>query len=70
MLVQNKRGGRYVFGDEITCADVFLYPQIYNAKNRFNLDLTPFPNVTRIFNALALEKAFQDSAPEKQKDFD
>lgn len=69
-MTQNKRGGKYVFGDEITCADVFLYPQIYNAKNRFNLDITPYPNVARIFNALAQVRAFQESAPEKQKDFD
>ena len=45
----SKEDGKYVFGEDITLADVFLYPQIYNSKNRFNLDLKPYPNVSRVF---------------------
>jgi glutathione S-transferase len=70
MLVQQNKGGKFVFGDSVTCADVFLYPQIYNSIIRYNIDLSPYPKLLRIFNNLAEVKEFQDSAPERQKDFD
>jgi glutathione S-transferase len=70
LIGKYNKGGNYVFGDAITAADVFFYPQIYNAKNRFNLDIKPYPNVSRVFDNLAKIKEFQDTAPEKQKDFD
>jgi hypothetical protein len=41
-----------------------------NAKNRFKVDITPYPNVCRILSNLQKVKEFQDSEPEKQKDFD
>ena len=70
LIGKYNKGGNYVFGDAITAADVFFYPQVYNAKNRFNLDIKPYPNVSRVFDNLAKIKEFQDTAPEKQKDFD
>ena len=48
LVSQSSDNGKYVFGDEITCADVFFYPQIMNTKNRFKVDITPYPNVCRI----------------------
>lgn len=59
--------GKFCFGDEITLADVCLVPQVYNAL-RFNVDLTPYPNIERVDKALNELRAFADAAPEKQPD--
>ncbi|RYG67269.1 maleylacetoacetate isomerase, partial [bacterium] len=37
--------GRYAYGDAITAADVYLVPQVYNAR-RIGLDMTHYPRVT------------------------
>jgi maleylacetoacetate isomerase len=42
---------RYCVGDEISIADLCLVPQVYSAK-RFNVDLTDYPNVRRVSDAL------------------
>jgi glutathione S-transferase len=70
LIAQNNKGSPYIFGDEVSCADVFFYPQIMNTKNRFKVDISGYPNVTRILENLQKIKEFQDSEPEKQKDFD
>lgn len=70
LLAQSNNGSPYAFGDEITCADIFFYPQIMATKNRFKVDIAPFPNVSRVLANLQKIKEFQDSEPEKQKDFD
>lgn len=35
-------GGRFAVSDSLTAADLFLVPQLYNAR-RFEVDLAPFP---------------------------
>ena len=45
-------GGRYCFGDSLSLADVYLVPQMYNAR-RFNCDLAPYPTFVRIAKARA-----------------
>lgn len=62
-----KTAGKYCYGDQITAADLCLIPQVYNA-NRFNVDLSPFPNIQKINdNCLQLE-AFIKAIPENQPD--
>ncbi len=57
----------FAFGETLTCADVFLIPQIYNAK-RFKIDMSLFPVLSQIEkNCLALP-AFQKALPENQPD--
>ncbi len=59
--------GPYTFGNEVTLADTFLVPQMYNAR-RFSVPLDDFPKlVTCVDNANELA-AFQDAAPESQSD--
>jgi len=41
-----------------------------NTKNKFKVDITPYPNINRILANLQQVKEFQDSEPEKQKDFE
>ncbi len=43
---------KYVFGNEITAADVFFYPQVLATKARWGVDLSPYPNVTKILQNL------------------
>jgi maleylacetoacetate isomerase len=66
-LVARFGDGRHCFGDALSLADVCLVPQIYNAR-RFNCDLTPYPQLTRITAGLESEPAFAAAAPHLQPD--
>lgn len=59
--------GPYVFGSEVTLADAFLVPQMYNAK-RFEVSLDEFPKLVAIVDNCNELTAFQDAAPESQSD--
>lgn len=56
------------FGAELTLADVFLVPQVGNAR-RLNMDLGPYPHIVAIDAALACLPAFAQSVPARQPDF-
>ena len=43
--------GKYCVGDQLTIADVCLVPQMYNAQ-RWEIDMSPFPNIQRVFDNL------------------
>jgi maleylacetoacetate isomerase len=66
-LAREPETGRFCHGDTPGLADVFLVPQVYNAR-RFDCDLTGFPSVTRIENACLELDAFHRAAPEAQPD--
>jgi maleylacetoacetate isomerase/maleylpyruvate isomerase len=59
--------GPYVFGNEVTLADAFLVPQMYNAQ-RFNVPLDGFPKLVAIVDNCNELAAFEDAAPESQSD--
>jgi len=59
--------GPFAFGSRVTLADVYLVPQIFNAR-RFNVPLDAFPRIAAVEAACAAHKAFQDAAPERQPD--
>ena len=59
--------GFYCFGDSITLADVCLAPQVYNAL-RFQLDMTEYPTIMRVYQQLMTVPAFIQAAPEAQAD--
>ncbi|KAF0685643.1 Aste57867_22479 [Aphanomyces stellatus] len=59
--------GKYCYGDSFTLADIYLFPQVNNARF-FHVDLTPFPTITRIANTLATEDAFASTHPSKMPD--
>jgi len=49
------RAGKFLFGDEVTLADVFLVPQMFNAR-RFDVSLDAYPTLVRAdASATALE---------------
>jgi maleylacetoacetate isomerase len=65
-LVEETKG-KYCVGDEVTLADAFLVPQLYNAR-RFNVDVAAFPNIQEIEKNLSEVEAFISAHPDKQPD--
>ena len=57
----------YCYGKDVTMADIFLIPQIWNAR-RFDCDLTPYENILRIEEKLYKLDAFDKARPENQPD--
>ena len=64
-LSSNK--GPFSMGAEITAADMFLVPQLYNAR-RFNVDLAKFKNLIGIDEACNKLDAFKLAHPDVQED--
>lgn len=59
--------GPYCFGDTVTLADVCLAPQLFNAR-RFDVDLTPYPRLVAVGEALERLPAFAAAHPSRQPD--
>ena len=59
--------GKHCFGSDITIADVFLIPQMYNAR-RFKCDVVPYPTLRAISAFLETLPAFAAARPEAQPD--
>ncbi|XP_071833127.1 maleylacetoacetate isomerase-like [Apostichopus japonicus] len=59
--------GKYSVGDDITMADLCLIPQVYNAE-RFKVDMTAFPTISRINSTLSKHEAFIAAHPTNQPD--
>jgi len=66
-LANDSATGRFCHGDTPTLADVCLVPQLANAR-RFDIDVSPWPTLTRIEAACNATKAFADAAPSRQPD--
>ena len=59
--------GRHMFGGTVTLADVFIVPQMYNAR-RFKCDVAPYPKLRAICAHLESLPEFARAAPEAQAD--
>jgi len=59
--------GRHMFGSALTLADVYIVPQMYNAR-RFDCDLAAYPTLRAICAHLEAMPAFAQAAPEAQPD--
>lgn len=66
-LSNDKRVGRFCYGDAPTLADCCLVPQVANAQ-RLNSDLSKMPTVMRIYEACMALDAFVNASPAKQPD--
>lgn len=62
-----KEPGIYSFGNMPTIADIFLIPQLANAR-RFEVDLTPYPRLIAIEQACLSHPAFIKALPANQPD--
>lgn len=66
-LARDPGAGPFCHGDHPTMADCYLVPQVFNAQ-RFNIDVSAYPNIDRI-NSLCVElPAFQSAHPSHQPD--
>uniref|UniRef100_A0A6B2LHY1 Maleylacetoacetate isomerase n=1 Tax=Arcella intermedia TaxID=1963864 RepID=A0A6B2LHY1_9EUKA len=59
--------GQYCYGDGLTFADLCLVPQVYNAL-RFQVDLSAFPTISRVYQVLVELPAFKAAHPDLQPD--
>ncbi len=59
--------GHHMFGTTVTAADIYIVPQMYNAR-RFKCDLVPYPTLRAICAHLESLPAFVKAAPEAQPD--
>lgn len=66
-LARDAATGTFCHGEQPTLADVCLVPQIANAR-RFDIDMSPYPTLTRIEGACLALPAFADAAPARQPD--
>ncbi|GAA6151983.1 maleylacetoacetate isomerase [Pseudoteredinibacter isoporae] len=59
--------GPFCYGEQVTLADVYLVPQVYNAK-RFQVDMSQFPKISAIVDHCNRLDAFVQAMPEHQPD--
>ncbi|REL35864.1 maleylacetoacetate isomerase [Thalassotalea euphylliae] len=64
---QNKHKGNFCFGEQLTLADIYLIPQVFNAL-RFDVDMTAFPRIMAIYQHCNTLPAFIDAQPANQPD--
>lgn len=61
------RAGAFLFGDRVSLADLYLVPQLYNAR-RFGAAYDDLPTLTRAEKSAQALPAFTKAAPEAQPD--
>ncbi len=57
----------YCHGDQVSMADIYLIPQVYNAL-RFKFDMTNYPKILSVYERCNQLDAFIQAAPENQPD--
>ena len=69
-IIISKTKGKYCFGDNITLADAFLIPQLYNAR-RFKVDVSKYISILEVEKNLneieAFKLAHADNQPDTEK---
>jgi maleylacetoacetate isomerase len=66
-IARHSADGRFCCSLQPTLADVFLLPQVFNAR-RVQTDLAPYPRVVAVADHLLTLPAFADARPEVQPD--
>lgn len=66
-LARDKATGTFCHGETPGMADACLFAQVISNR-RFDVDMTPYPTLARIFDAAAVLPAFAKAAPENQPD--
>ena len=59
--------GAYAAGDQLSLADVYLVPQVFNAL-RFDVAMDPYPKIMSVYNRCNELDAFIKAHPDNQKD--
>ncbi|XP_014523026.1 glutathione S-transferase zeta class isoform X2 [Vigna radiata var. radiata] len=58
----------YATGERIYMADIFLAPQIEQAVQKFGVDMSKFPTLSRLYETYKALPEFQASSPQRQFD--
>jgi maleylacetoacetate isomerase len=69
MLTREGGSGAFCHGDRPGLADIALVPQVVNSE-RYQLDLSPYPTITRIYRNCMQLDAFAAAHPSNQPDRD
>ena len=67
LFAADPRTGSFCHGDRPGLADIALVPQVVNAE-RYQLDMSPYPTISRIFAACQKLPAFAAAHPDNQPD--
>jgi maleylacetoacetate isomerase len=67
MLTDSPNTGTFCHGEVPGYADCCLYAQMWNNR-RFEVSMSPYPTIRRIFDALESLPAFSSAAPTRQPD--
>ncbi|WPH04604.1 maleylacetoacetate isomerase [Acrodontium crateriforme] len=65
--VLTETAGTCSYGDQITLADTALVPAVWNAE-RYGLDLTPYPNIVKVYKHLSTLPEIKTSHWQAQPD--
>lgn len=69
LLSTSRDTGTFCHGDAPGLADIALMPQVVNAE-RYSLDMSPYPTVSRIYQACSKLDAFAAAHPRRQPDYE
>jgi maleylacetoacetate isomerase len=68
ILAGDGQAGKFCHGDTPGLADLCLVPQVFNARRYPSFDMSPYPTITRTFDACMALDAFERARPERQPD--
>jgi len=68
-LAQREIAWPYCFGETAGWADLHLIPQVSKGIRRFNLDMSLYPLIERVFKTCVELPAFISARPEQQPDY-
>jgi maleylacetoacetate isomerase len=69
LLTADRSTGEFCHGDQPGLADIALVPQVANSE-RYQLDLSPYPTIARIYTSCMKLNAFAAAHPNSQPDRD
>ena len=67
LLSKSSETGLFCHGDTPSIADICLFAQMVN-NHRFDVDMSPYPTLARIFEQCMLLPAFETALPQHQPD--
>ena len=60
--------GKFCLGDEVTAADLFVYPMVINCLTRHEVNLGKFPKIKRVMENMKDLEFVQVAHPKNQPD--
>ncbi|NNP75005.1 maleylacetoacetate isomerase [Acinetobacter sp. Ac_3412] len=67
ILAEDPTREKFCYGKQVSIADAYLIPQVVSAE-RFQVDLSAYPQINEIYQHCMTLDAFQKAAPEQQAD--